>query len=110
MEKMRKHKPVRKRRDDEPTDTIAAFKAMRELEQKEAEQRRNESEAELHDAIASLGLPAAQRLTDYQFRIDHNGVKVDIYPTNRKYHNVTINHRGRIRRTIAEFLKLEYSL
>lgn len=108
---MRKHNPAKKRRDPEEVNEInAAYKELRALQQAENEARREAVEIELYQALKELTPPEPKRITDYHFRIHHKAIVLDIFPVNSKFHNMTVNTRGRIRRPMVSFLKLELDL
>ena len=75
----------------------------KEIQNKKSDRRttRTDEVLKLNDAGYKV-IP----LTNYQFRIHKDGSnkKVDIFPTNNKYHYITENKRGVINTSYIEFV------
>jgi hypothetical protein len=52
---------------------------------------------------------AIKKVTDYQYRLSCNSIILDIFPMSRKYHNVTLNKRGKYsdEKDLLTFLKIK---
>lgn len=87
--------------DDMSEEMIEMFRAMKEAGRQnkaEARARRTTFLGELVDEGFKI-----HRFSDYQFRI--NG-RIDIYPTNGKWHDVVTNKRGSFRgQNVAKFIR-----
>ena len=71
------------------SDQAEYWKAIREQQQQDRAERREEGVAAIA-RLATLGF-RVEAITPYQFRI--NG-SLDVYPTNRRFHCLTDGERG----------------
>lgn len=87
MRKKHKHRPARP--DKGESEAVEMFAALKEIQRDERAARRSDNTESLL-ALEGLGFQV-QPLTEYHFRI--NGV-LDLFPTNRRFHNLRTGQRG----------------
>lgn len=84
---------------DEPNETTEMWRAVRHAKQDRLARRRERGTSEIA-GLTQAGY-AVRTLTEFQFRVNE---AVDLFPTNRRYHDLRSNKRGTYRNETAEEL------
>jgi hypothetical protein len=84
------------------------FRMQREHNQQENKKKQDDAHS-LINAWCTVHEYKMEKVADYQIRIIGDGKKLDIFPTNKKYHDITKNTRGKYQK-LEQFLNQHFGI
>src|SRR4051812_2438965 len=89
-------------------DMVEVFRMMREYNRLRNRTKESDAKMLIYAWTGVYGYEVKE-IQDYQLRIIGNDKKVDIFPINQKYHDITNNIRGRYKK-LEQFLNKHFGI